>query len=194
MENLLGVILCGGESKRMGSDKGLMEKEGETWAGLAAGKLTAFAIPVVFSISKKQYELYSKTFAPDSLVIDNLDIEGPLKGLLSVHERFPERDILLMACDLVDMDEATISKLVLEYKSAGDYDFFVYQDKFAEPFCAIYTSKGLEPVFRKAKANSLIKFSFQRILDDGKTLRVPISNTSSFKNFNTIAGHHQESH
>ena len=194
IQNLLGVVLCGGESKRMGSDKGLIEKDSETWAGLAARKLASFGVPVVISISEKQYESYSKLFSPDILVTDELDIEGPLKGLLSVYKRFPQRDILLMACDLIDMNEGTISKLVDEYQSAGDYDFFVYHDKFAEPFCAIYTSTGLHPVLEAAKAKSLNKFSFQRILDEGRTSRIPIGNKSSFKNYNTIAGHHQDSH
>jgi len=192
MENLLGVILCGGESKRMGSDKGLIEKDGETWAGLAARKLLSLPIPVVVSINEQQHELYSKLFSPDNLIIDSIDIKGPLTGLLSVHEQYPERDIFLMACDLVDMDEATISNLIDQYKSASDFDFFVYQENFAEPFCAIYTSRGLKPVLEKAKAHSLIKFSFQTILDEGKTLRIPITRKSSFRNYNTIPGHHLE--
>jgi molybdopterin-guanine dinucleotide biosynthesis protein A len=192
MQNLLGVILSGGESKRMGSDKGLIEKNGESWASLAASKLLSFEIPVVISINEQQYELYSKLFTPDHLIIDNIDIKGPLKGLLSVHERYPEQDILLMACDLIDMDETTISDLIARYKSGNDHDFFVYQENFAEPFCAIYTSRGLKPVLEKAKAHSLNKFSFQTILDEGKTLRIPITKNSSFRNYNTITGHHQE--
>lgn len=193
MKNLLGVILCGGESKRMGSDKGLLEINGKTWARLVAEKLLSLKIPIVVSINEQQHELYSKLFSPEELVIDDVDIKGPLKGLLSAHQKYPERDILLMACDLIDMDEATLTDLIDQYKSGSEIDFFVYHDNYAEPFCAIYTSRGLKPVLQKALGHSLTKFSFQTILDEGNTFRIPISKRSSFRNYNTIPGHHKES-
>ena len=51
MENLLGVVLCGGQSKRMGSDKGLLVKDGKPWAMCIADKLEKAALPVVVSIN-----------------------------------------------------------------------------------------------------------------------------------------------
>ena len=193
MKNIVGVVLCGGESKRMGSDKGLLERDGKTWAELTAAKLVSLKIPVVISINDQQLELYAKLFPADELIIDGIDIQGPMKGLLSVHQKYPEQDILLMACDLLDMDEPTLNNLIDKYKSEDDYDFFVYYEEYAEPFCAIYTSRGLKPVLEKAQLHSLIKFSFQSILDEGNTLRIPITQKSSFRNYNTIPGHHQES-
>src|SRR5688572_3311299 len=151
MKNLLGVVLCGGESKRMGSDKGLMQKDGTSWAGLVANKITSLDIPVVFSINQQQSETYSALFSRDKLIIDNIEIQGPLKGLLSVHQKYPQRDILLMACDLIDMDQTTLRQLIREFELRNEFDFFVYQGDFAEPFCAIYTSRGLAPVLEKAK-------------------------------------------
>jgi molybdenum cofactor guanylyltransferase len=189
---MVGVVLCGGESKRMGSDKGLMENNGETWAGQIAGKLLSLNLPVVVSINEQQQELYSKLFSPEQLIVDNIDIKGPLKGLLSVHLQYPETDILLMACDLIDMDEPTLKNLIDQYRTNAGFDFFVYHENFAEPFCAIYTSRGLKPVLEKAQLHSLMKFSFQSILDEGNTLRIPIINKSSFRNYNTIPGHHLE--
>jgi molybdopterin-guanine dinucleotide biosynthesis protein A len=193
MKNLLGAILCGGESRRMGSDKGLIEQDGKTWAGLVAEKLLALQIPVVISINELQYEAYSKLFASEELIVDNLDLKGPIKGLLSVHQKYPHKDILLMACDLIDMDETTLNNLIVQYRATNEFDFFVYQENFAEPFCAIYTKRGLEPVLGKAQRHSLVKFSFQTILDEGNTLRIPIINKSSFRNYNAIPGHHRES-
>jgi len=191
MKNILGVVLCGGESKRMGSDKGLMEINGNTWAQEVAGKLHLLPIPVVVSINEQQQQSYSKLFSAEQLVIDNINISGPLKGLLTVHLKYPENDILLMACDLIDMDNLTLKNLINQYHDNDGFDFFVYHENFAEPFCAIYTSRGLRPVLEKAQLHSLDKFSFQSVLDEGKTFRIPLTNKSVFKNYNTIPGHHQ---
>ena len=191
MENLIGVVLCGGESKRMGSDKGLMQKNEKSWASIIAEKLSAQQIPVFVSINKEQEEAYAYLFSSDQLVIDHIHIKGPLTGLLSVHSKYPGKDILLMACDLIDMDDETISQLITKYRTAHDHDFIVYHDQFAEPFCAIYKASGIAPLVLKAKNNSLSKFSFQSILDEGKTLRMEVTNKTAFKNYNTISGHHQ---
>ena len=191
MGNLLGVVLCGGESKRMGADKGLIEQNGKTWAELVAGKLISLNIPLIVSINEQQEDAYGKLFPAEKIIIDSIDINGPLKGLLSVYLKYPEQDFLLMACDLIDMDEPTIKTLVAHYKTNKGFDFFVYHHDYAEPFCAIYTSHGLKPVFEKAVHHALVKFSFQNILDEGKTLRIPLTNKSAFNNYNTIPGHHQ---
>ena len=192
INKLLGVILCGGESKRMGSDKGLLERDGNAWAKIVAEKLVSLKLPVVISINDQQRESYSRVFSSNEMIVDSIDIQGPLKGLLSVHQKFPQQDILLMACDLIDMDNHTLTYLIDQYKSR-DCDFFVYHENHAEPFCAIYTARGLKPVLDKATDHSLLKFSFQTILNEGKTLRIPITTKSSFKNYNTIPGHHRHS-
>ena len=192
LDKLLGVVLCGGESKRMGSDKGLSEKNGKTWVKIIAEKLVSLNIPVVVSINEQQSESYSRLFSPNELIVDNIDIHGPLKGLLSVHRVYSNKDILLMACDIIDMDNQTLTHLIDQYNSQ-DFEFFVYQENYAEPFCAIYTSQGLKPVLEQARNHSLSTFSFQTILDKGKTLRIPITTKSSFRNYNTIPGHHRES-
>src|SRR5215204_807158 len=191
LDKLLGVILCGGESKRMGSDKGLLEKDGQAWVKIIAEKLVSLNLPVVVSINEQQSESYTMLFSRDELIVDHIDIQGPLKGLLSVHQVYPDNDILLMACDIIDMDNRTLTHLIDQYNSQ-DFEFFAYQENYAEPFCAIYTSRGLKPVLEKARDHSLSRFSFQTILDKGKTLRIPITTKSPFRNYNTIPGHHRE--
>lgn len=192
MQNLLGVILCGGESKRMGTDKGLIQKDGNTWAQIVASKIPALGLPVVISINDRQIEDYGRLFSADQLVVDNVDINGPLRGLLTVHQRFPQNDILLLACDLIDMDTDTIQNLISVAQSGETYEFYVYENHgLAEPFCAIYTSDGLKVVYDKALQQGLSQNSFQNVLANGKTKRIVLNNPDPFRNYNTMPGHHK---
>ena len=178
---LMGVILCGGESRRMGRDKGLILKEGVPWALYMMDKLKPFSMPVVFSVNTVQTEDYTAQFPGVRLVADREGIPagGPLKGLLSVHEQFPEKDLLLLACDMVDMDGATIGQLVEGYRAGGEHEWYAYrQEEFFEPFCAIYTAAGLE---WNSQAISL-----QGLLRMGRTKGLTVTNSEAFKNYNTL--------
>ena len=192
MKNLLGVVLCGGESKRMGTDKGLIVKGDKTWAQIVAGKLSDLELPVAISINERQVEDYGRLFTKDQLVTDLVNINGPLRGLLTVHQRFPLNDILLMACDLIDMDGQTIENLLHEIRSDEGYEFYVYEHHgLAEPFCGVYTSKGLSSVFNKAMHHTLFRNSFQSVLADGHTKKIKLVNEQPFQNYNTMPGHHK---
>ena len=107
-----GVVLCGGESRRMGSDKGLLVKAGKTWAELAFSNLSGLRIKTAISVNRTQVELYSQIFAFGSLVTDNeiLPVKGPLLGLLSVHQEFPAEDLLVVACDMINLKEEILQK------------------------------------------------------------------------------------
>ena len=65
---MLGLILCGGQSQRMGSDKGLMKLHEKSWAQLAADKLAAAGIPVKLSVNEQQLSLYADIFSKDELL------------------------------------------------------------------------------------------------------------------------------
>lgn len=187
MSKLLGVILSGGQSTRMGRDKGLMPIQNTHWAKYIEEKLLALQIPVVVSVNSSQLESYSKLFSLDQLVVDGVAVEGPLKGLLSVHQKYPDHDLLLMACDMVDMEVSTLSYLVQIYQSEPAFDFFVYQQGgFAEPFGAIYTSGGLSDVMARVASGDLIRFSMRSVLDAGNTKRIPVEHSQSFKNYNRL--------
>lgn len=186
MENLIGAVLCGGRSIRMGTDKGLIPKHEETWASVAINRLSHFDILVVLSINEAQQEKYKQKFPENKLIVDHdIQARGALQGLLSIHLEYPEKNILLLACDMQNMNSETIQNLLSVYIYEPDFDFYAYQHKMAfEPFCAIYTSNGLKPIKDLVDVHALQNFSFQHVLHAGKTKHIDIVDNSSFKNFN----------
>lgn len=187
MENLIGVVLCGGQSKRMGSDKGQLNLNGKPWALCIAEKLKNANLPVVISINERQQEAYGKIFPDTPLIVDQLPIDGPLDGLLSIHKNFPHKDILLMACDLIDMQQETLVSLIQSYQENPSFDYYVYeQHGFTQPFCAIYTAKGLSQVYKSFEEDTLKKYSLHDRFESGNTLYIPLANDESFKNYNKL--------
>lgn len=187
MENLIGVVLCGGKSKRMGSDKGLLDLDGKPWALCIAEKLKEANLPVAVSINEKQKDAYQKIFPDTPLIVDQLPLDGPLEGLLSVHKNFPDKDILLMACDLIDMQMETILELIEAYRENPSFEYYVYQENgFHQTFCAIYTAKALTKVYTSFEDNTLIKYSLHGRFEEGNTMYIPVQNEMSFKNYNTL--------
>jgi len=85
--SMIGVILCGGQSSRMGTDKGLFTWQANTWAQTAAGKMAALPLPVIISVNRQQYNHYTAFFSINQLVKDNetIEVKGPLRGILSIH-------------------------------------------------------------------------------------------------------------
>jgi len=182
---LMGVVLCGGESKRMGQDKGLLLKDGQPWAVIIADKLADQDLEVVVSVNELQKQSYRNIFPKRTLIVDHIPIRGPLNGLLSVHQRFPDHDLLLMACDLTEMDEDTLDTLISTYSAQPGHEFYVYRHNgFAEPFCAIYRAAALAAVLQQQESGELKRYSLHERFESGNTLYLTINDLSVFKNFN----------
>ena len=191
LSNLAGLILCGGESRRMSSDKGLLRREGTPWAVYMGHKLTPWQLPVFYSINAGQKAAYGAILPDEQLITDALGLSGPLEGLFSVHARFPNKDLLLLACDMPDLDAVTIQKIIQAYTEKGPYDFYVYQEgsagqSFVQPFCGIYTSAGLAGAYASYRGKGVGDLSLQSLLKRGRTQKLPIDRMEAFRNYNSL--------
>lgn len=185
---MLGVVLCGGLSSRMGSDKGLMQKGKCTWGEWSYVKLKSLPLVSFLSVNEQQMEKYSKFFPQDILIVDSEDVKGPLKGILSVHKKFPSEDLLVIACDMQELTDKIIRDLIATYELHKDsYDFFVFRnDGYYEALCGVYTSKGLKNIMDRKAEGKLDRFSMQYILETGNTYPLSIhgSDMHCFSNYN----------
>ncbi len=205
---MLGVILCGGDSKRMGRDKGLIpaaartwaaetgaaeNRAPETWAALAAKKMMALGIPVVLSVNERQLPTYASVFSRDWLIPDDptLSVKGPLAGLLSVHGQAPFEDLFVLACDLPLMEPVLLQALFSRRSARTDSQAYVYTiDGEHEPLCGIYTADGLAKITGLYRAQRLVKHSMKYALEQLSVdcLAVPEDKRRCFENFNYPSG------
>ncbi len=185
---MTGVVLCGGASTRMGSDKGLLKEEEETWAEIAARKLQAIGLPVVVSVNALQAPLYENIFDREKLIVDkdDFDFKAPLAGLLSVHLSLLGKDLFVLACDIRDMTTALLQNLQIEF-GKGTAEAFVYTTPgMHQPLCGIYTAGGLKRIYEMLRSGTLKKYSMMHVLQvlDTNYIAASKEDFPAFNNYN----------
>ncbi|GAC1585858.1 MAG: molybdenum cofactor guanylyltransferase [Ginsengibacter sp.] len=189
---MLGIILCGGQSLRMGSDKGLLKLEAKTWVQTAIDKISLLNIPVRISVNNNQYPEYATLFSGDNLIADDttLPLGGPLLGVLSCHKKYPTNDLFVLGCDMPFMELALLKILCKNYEQHQLYDVYIFtNNNEPEPLCGIYTAKGLSAIAMMLLNGSLIKHSMKFMLEylHVFTMAVTEDQKKYFRNFNTHA-------
>lgn len=186
---MIGLVLCGGNSTRMGADKGLLKVDGETWAALAARKLQDLQLPVVLSINPLQYEPYGQVFEKQQLIVDNkkFNASAPLFGLLSVHLKFPEEDLFVLACDIKDMSTNLMQALQEQYQKHSGEAYVYHTGDRPQPLCGIYTATGLNRIYHLYLNGELNRYSMMHLLELVNTVAITVKeeNRHYFNNYNT---------
>lgn len=136
-EPVWGLVLAGGKSRRMGSDKALLLRDGETQLSRAVTMLQEQLERVFISTRADQADdVERRKF---ERIVDRYDDMGPVAGILSAMDTHSEVSWLVLACDLPNIDAATIAYL-LQHCSA-EHVATAYEsvhDGLPEPLCAIY--------------------------------------------------------
>ncbi|MGI9233751.1 MAG: NTP transferase domain-containing protein [Woeseiaceae bacterium] len=178
---LFGLVLAGGESRRMGQDKASLRREGQSQLAYTVRLLDDLVERVFVSTrADQQNDAVRSRF---KLIIDRYEGMGPVAGILSAMDEYPGVDWLVLACDLPNIDAATLLNL-LEKRSA-DKPFSAYvssNDDLPEPLCAVYTaqSSGIVRGFVEDGVHCP-----RKILIRSDTLLLRQPNPSSLENVNT---------
>ena len=187
---MIGLILCGGQSTRMGMDKGLLQFNGISWAQSAANKMAELNIPVYLSISEAQAENYAEIFPRTDLITDvsSLDIRGPLSGLLAAHLQHPLEDIFVLACDMPQMNSSVLQELRDIYLRGEGFGAYVFKvGSRPEPVCAIYTARSLGFILQQYNQQQLARHGLSQLLEKLNACFIPVESAQEkyFGNFNS---------
>jgi molybdopterin-guanine dinucleotide biosynthesis protein A len=141
-ENLHGLVLCGGNSSRMGADKSMLSYHGIEQRYHLYHLLTRLCSRSFISCSKTQTvdaDSTYETITDDERYAGN----GPLSGLLTAFERFPSSHILAIGCDYPFLKAADMSNFLAsipdETTAAAFYD---QQNGFYIPVLAWYSQQA----------------------------------------------------
>lgn len=137
-----GLVLSGGESKRMGRDKALLERDGQSQLAYIATLLEDHVDRVFVSTREGQKDESERRRFEQ--VVDHYDDMGPLAGILSAMEDYPAVDWLVVACDLPNIDAATLRELLDNRSSQHPFTAYISShDGLPEPLCAFYRAGSL---------------------------------------------------
>ncbi|MCS6960199.1 MAG: cyclic pyranopterin monophosphate synthase MoaC [Pseudanabaenaceae cyanobacterium SKYGB_i_bin29] len=144
---LYGLVLTGGKSKRMGRDKALLEYRGKPHAQYLYELLQEFCDRVFLSARSGQWQ--NTPLADLPTIYDSFPSDGPISGMLTAFQAYPQVNWLVVACDLPYLDEQNLAPLVEKYREDVVANCYYHpQKKFPEALCAIYTPQAFS-VFNK---------------------------------------------
>ena len=134
---LFGLVLAGGQSRRMGRDKALLDYRGMSqleWSDRLLKPLCA----EVF-VSSRPGQFASLPYDGCRLLQDRFHDMGPMAGILTAFDAYPDAAWLVLACDLPYLDDATLRALLDGRDPDRDATAFdSAHDGLPEPLCAIY--------------------------------------------------------
>ena len=179
MQNITGIILAGGRSTRMGTDKSMISLDGRYLYQIAAEKLSHFCDDVYISVNQNQ--ALSHNFELP-IIIDKYEEQGPMGGLItSLEDCVPP--FLVMAVDLIRLEEADIQNLIRQHNpTKGCTMFYHPETEIYEPLLSLWELSMLQELNTYFKDGGR---SFQKFLKSQDINRLPCDNCDFLYNANT---------
>ena len=176
-----GLVLAGGESRRMGRDKALLVRDGQSQLAHIAALLEGVTERVFVSTrSDQQDDAERSRFAQ---VVDRYENIGPIAGILSALEEHPAADWLIVACDLPNIDQTTLKYLLDNSSELQPFTAFrSSHDGLPEPLCALYRA-GSDSVLREFIDDGIV--CPRKVLIRSDTLLLEQPDPASLDNVNT---------
>lgn len=138
---LWGLVLAGGESRRMGQDKGNLAMFADPQAIVAWRMLDRACGRAFVSVRPGQADIEPYRDLPH-IVDDHRDATGPVAGLLAAWKRYEDVAWLLLAADMPFVDEAMFHALIESRDGAALATSFRHPDGRPEPLCTIWEPRA----------------------------------------------------
>lgn len=135
---IFGLVLAGGQSRRMGTDKARINYRGQPHAAFCYDLLNQYCEKTYLSLRASN----APQFGDYPRIFDQFDDAGPLSGILSAFEKHSDCAWLVLACDLPFVESSVISNLIAERDPAQMATAYKSENnRLPEPLCAIYEPK-----------------------------------------------------
>lgn len=183
MQDVTAYILAGGKSTRMGTDKALVEFDGETLLNRALLKARTVAARACIVGAREKFELYGP-------VIEDLYPErGPLGGIHAALQATTTELNLVLAVDMPFLPETALKYIVDQARGCDAVVTVPRVGGFYQTLCAVYRLEFAELAGEALRAgrnkiDPLYAQTSLRVLDEEELAEVDIV-PAMFENVNT---------
>jgi len=182
IKDMIGIVLVGGESKRMGKAKATIEYKGVRLFERTAMLMKDFVEGIYISGKTEQMKglnIEDKDFIPD--IFHDM---GPMAGILSAHKFLDGTNKALLVCatDLPFLDHETLSKLITNRDKSKKASMFRHPDtSFLEPLLAIYENQAFPLMLQEVEKGN---FALHRIFNEKDLNLIDLPKKRSLYNIN----------
>ena len=152
MSPLLGLVLAGGRSTRMRADKAALAYGARPQLAEAFELVARHAESAFVSVRADQAAEPLRAAYPQ--IVDGATGRGPIAGIIAAQASHPAAAWLVVACDLPQLDDATLAELVRRRDPQRLATAFASShDGLPEPLCAIYEPASREAILAHVAAH-----------------------------------------
>jgi molybdenum cofactor guanylyltransferase len=179
---LFGLVLAGGASTRMRTDKAALQYHGQPQLRWAFELVSKFCAASFVSVRPDQRDDAARAGHPQ--IVDRQPGIGPIAGIAAALLEQPKAAWLVLACDLPFLTERTLQYLIAHrdpQKIATAYRSS--HDGLPEPLCAIWEPAAREPLLAYIASG---KQCPRKFLINSDTALLDLPERQALDNVNTV--------
>ncbi|MEP7256230.1 MAG: molybdenum cofactor guanylyltransferase [Ferruginibacter sp.] len=176
----IGIVVCGGESRRMGIDKSLLQYYEKPQRYHVYEMLQPFCEKVFISCNEAQVNTLEEgySFLTDDPAYKNI---GPMAALLSAFTQFPGKNILFIGCDYPFLSATDLQDFLTHCKDAP-VSFYNEQEELYEPLLAWYPNQSFDELKKMFETK---EYSLQQFLRNIQAAKFYPANKKSIMSIDT---------
>ena len=175
MENVTGIILAGGKSSRMGTDKGLMDLNGMAMIEHVLNASNPVCTQITIVTNNPAYTVFGY-----ELIEDEQLNYGPVIGILSGLRQSKTDKNLVLSCDVPYVTSELLIGLI---QSSNNINAVVAKSANGmHPLIGVY-NKNCIPIFEQAVKNK--EHRLQSVLQQLTVQEMQVTDENQLRNLNT---------
>ena len=176
--DITGIILAGGQSLRMGTDKGLLDLNGKAFITYSMEALSPFVSKIMIISDQNAYDVFNV-----ERVEDIIKDSGPLAGIFTGLNKSKTTYNLVLSCD-IPLVQSNVLKMLIEAQDGNQDIVQIESNGRAMPLIALY-KKRCESKFLELLQNDERRLHVAVNQCKVKRVRLNSENEVFTKNINT---------